>query len=87
VLEFARKAAGAFPDIPLLGIDVIQNIGSGELSVLEVNAGGNTWHFSSPSSAYWRKEHPELAAAMKSQFGAFRKAAEVLIRQTRKHAC
>lgn len=87
VVAFARKVADAFPDIPLLGIDVMEEASSRALSVLEVNAGGNTWHFSSPASAYWRETHPEHVEAMKAQFGAFKAAGRALIRQTRAHAC
>jgi len=87
VLAFARKVAEVFAEVPLLGMDVMKAAASGELSVLEVNAGGNTWHFSSPASAYWRQAHPEYLKAMKEQFGAFKAAARALIRQTRNHAC
>jgi hypothetical protein len=55
--------------------------------VLEVNAGGNTWHFSSPASAYWREKHPEHLEAMKRQFDAFKAAARALVRLTRTYAC
>jgi hypothetical protein len=48
VMDFARRAAQAFPRIPLLGCDIIREAATGKLYVLEVNPGGNTWHFSSP---------------------------------------
>jgi hypothetical protein len=88
IVAFAREVAEkAFPEIPLLGIDVVEEEGTGALSVLEVNAGGNTWHFSSPASAYWREKHPEHLEAMKRQFDAFKAAARALVRLTRTYAC
>lgn len=46
-VELAERTHAAFGNIPLLGIDIVRDAHSGKLFVLEVNAGGNTWHFSS----------------------------------------
>jgi hypothetical protein len=81
-----RVAAEAFPDLPLLGIDVIREAATGKLYVLEVNAGGNTWHF---SSSYWRplhKEFPWARAKMVGMLDAFGTAAKVLVERTRRYA-
>ena len=86
VVAFGREIAGAFDQIPLLGIDILKEVATGKLFALEVNAGGNTWHFSSPSSAWRRAENPQQARAMKEQLSAFDAAARALIRQTRLHA-
>lgn len=86
VVVFARKIASAFDEIPLLGIDILMEVPSEKLFALEVNAGGNTWHFSSPSSARRRAQFPEQSQAMKEQFSAFDVAARALIRQTRLYA-
>ena len=64
VIALAEKAHGAFPDIPLLGIDILREQPSGKLYVIEVNSCGQTWHFSSPTGLR-DPEHvrlrPELA--------------------------
>jgi hypothetical protein len=83
VLALARKVAVAFYHFPLLGIDFVRDVKSSKLYVLEVNPGGNTWHF---SSAMWedrRRQNPQLVSDMKSQFGAFDRAAEALVKKTR----
>jgi hypothetical protein len=56
VIDFAEKAHAAFPDIPLLGFDVVREQPSGRLYVLEVNAGGSTWHFSTQDVLRLRRE-------------------------------
>jgi len=90
VLELARRVHAACPDIPLKGIDIVREEGSGRLLVLEMNGGGNTWHFSSKGGWHSRLELGEdLGAApdrlqdagreaMIRQFDAFRTAARVL---------
>lgn len=76
VIEFARKAAKAMPAIPLQGIDVIREVGTGKLFVLECNPGGNTWHFSSEMSAEGRNELSREERM--AQFDAWEVAANVL---------
>ena len=56
VIRLAERAHGAFPDLALLGVDVIREQPSGKLHVLEVNASGWTWHFSSPDGQRIRRE-------------------------------
>ena len=46
ILELARRAYLALPEIALQGIDIIREAGSGKLYLLEANPGGNTWIFS-----------------------------------------
>ncbi|MEE8106062.1 MAG: hypothetical protein V3T86_11055 [Planctomycetota bacterium] len=83
ILAVARKAAAAMPEIPLHGIDLVRDIDTGEIFVLEVNPRGWTWHFSSKTGKLTqRKSNIDFAA----QFDGLRKAAEVLIRVTREHA-
>jgi D-alanine-D-alanine ligase-like ATP-grasp enzyme len=86
VLAFAKRIAGVFGGIPLLGIDIVREHGSGKLYALEVNAGGNVWHFSSPYWAERRARYPHVARAMHEQFGAFDVAAKALISATRRLA-
>lgn len=47
VIELAESVHSAFPTIPMLGVDILRDKQSGKLWVLECNAGGHTWHFSS----------------------------------------
>lgn len=84
--EFARKMASAFPTVPLLGCDIIKDAHSGQLYALEVNAGGNVWHFSSRMLAKRRAIFPDDERARQSQYGAFDVAAKALIRATRRMA-
>lgn len=84
--EFARKMAAAFPTVPLLGCDIVKDAHSGQLYALEVNAGGNVWHFSSRMLAKRRAKFPADEKARHSQYGAFDVAAKALIRATRRMA-
>jgi len=76
VIEFAEKAHAAFPDIPLLGTDVLREQPSGQLYVLEVNPGGATWHFSSPAMKRMRQKRSVDPYA---QLDGLRVAARVLV--------
>lgn len=77
-----QRVAEAMSDIPLLGIDVAVEESTGTLFVLEANPGGNTWHFSSPSSKERREQLPDLVPRMKAQYGAFDIAAKALVQKT-----
>ncbi len=78
VLEFAQRVSQAYPRIPLQGIDAIRDINTGKLYALEINGGGNTWHFSSPRAAKSRAEGLTRELRI-SQFNAWKVAAEALI--------
>jgi len=81
VIEFARQmATRAFPDIPLLGQDIVRDRKTGKLHCLEVNPYGSTWHFSTSAG---RKLQQRDKFDYKSQFDAFKLAAKVLIDKTR----
>jgi hypothetical protein len=82
-VALAEKISRAFPRIPLLGIDIIREEATQKLYALEVNAGGNTWHYSSPMWAKRRLQFPEAARMMREQYSAFDAAARGLIRATR----
>lgn len=77
ILDFARSVAACFPRIPLLGVDILQHHETGELFGLEINAGGNTWHFSSKGAATGRTAVGREARM--AQFGAWDVAARALI--------
>ena len=85
-IDLAKRVAKAFSDIPLLAIDIVIEESSNKLYVLEVNAGGNTWHFSSKMWAQRRAENPKLIEEMKHQYSAFDSAAQVLVEKTRQLA-
>ena len=86
------------PDVPLLGMDIICEEKSGKPYVLECNPGGNTWHFSSKLTAGVRRrmggvtlvgeKKAELLGRQMliDQFGAWDRAAEVLVEKTRQLA-
>jgi hypothetical protein len=78
IIRFGELAHGAFPNIPLLGVDVVREVPSGRLLVLEVNAVGYVWAFQSDLPATW----PSIAG----QFDGLRKAAYVLAERTQEYA-
>jgi hypothetical protein len=82
VLGLARRASRVYPEMPLQGCDIMREASTGKLFVLELNPGGNTWHFSS------RVGRKELVDGRKrdEQFNAFELAADLLIERTRKEA-
>jgi hypothetical protein len=81
VIAIARAAHDAMPEIPLKGCDILREAATGALYVLEVNPGGNTWHFSSAGAAM-RRNPPEFELARRRQFDALRTAARVLAERT-----
>jgi hypothetical protein len=83
---FGRKMATAFPLMPLLGCDILEEPETGNLYGIEVNAGGNVWHFSSPYLAKSRQRDPQFNAPRLNQYGAFDVAARALINATRRLA-
>ena len=78
ILEFAKRVSRAYPRIPLQGIDAVRDVNTGKLYALEINGGGNTWHFSSPHAAKSRAEGLTREIRI-SQFNAWKVAAEALI--------
>lgn len=81
---FAKKISEAFSEIPLLGCDILKEEKSGNLYAIEVNAGGNVWHLSSPRTEKTR-------SATKTQlyvkaFKPFDVAARSLVRAVRRYA-
>lgn len=55
-LAFARDVYAAFPDIPLQACDIVREAATERLFILEINAGGNTWDFSSKRVAQSREK-------------------------------
>jgi hypothetical protein len=93
VLDLARRTYAAIPEIPLQAVDIVREATSRSLFVLEINPGGNTWHFSSSHIEQRRKsltrERRRRIATREeriAQFGAWDVAARVLVEKTRKEA-
>jgi glutathione synthase/RimK-type ligase-like ATP-grasp enzyme len=83
VIEFGRAAHRAFPKIPLLGVDVIRDAETGKLYVIEVNASGYVWHFTSPLGLGFQGD---FNFKLESQFDGRRKAARILARKAMEDA-
>ena len=84
VLNLAKRIHAAFPRVPLLGIDILRRESDGCLFAIEVNAGGNVWHFSSLKDGHRKRLGGKQA--MVDQFGAWTVAAKALIRIVHAHA-
>lgn len=81
VLALAERAhREAFPDVPLVNLDVIRDADTGELWVLEANCGGG-WHFSSEAGLGIQGKN---GINFETQFGAFDRAARILAERTRR---
>jgi hypothetical protein len=84
IIALGEQAHAAFPQCPVLGVDVVRDVETGKLYVLEVNPAGATWHFSSPSGKnFYTAEH---RSNLYAQFGALDKTALLLIEKTRQEA-
>jgi hypothetical protein len=89
VLDLARNAYAAMPEIPLQGCDIVRDCKTGQLYILEINAGGNTWVFSKTSpngrsvDSFARKMG---VADIREPFDAFNVAARVLVEKARQEA-
>lgn len=84
IMAFAATIQSAFPDIPLLGCDIVKEIPGNRLHAIEVNAGGNVWHLSSPRTSGSRTI-TKIQSYLKT-FESYDKAALALIRATRRRA-
>jgi len=79
IIRSGERAASAFPDLPLMGVDVLKEAGTGRLFVTEVNALGHNWNFSRQFSEVFKVD-------VAVQFNGLRKAAYILAEQTQKLA-
>lgn len=87
VVALARAAYEAVPEAPLQGCDLIRDAATGRLFVLELNPGGNTWHFSSSFQAPLRAiDGAEHEARRRWHLDAFGTAAHVLADVARRQA-
>jgi hypothetical protein len=74
-----RAHRSAFPDIPLLGFDIIRDADSGKLYILECHAHGPNWPFSSDTG---RGIQEANSVDFVSQFDAFATCAAILAEAT-----
>ena len=77
IIALGERAASAFPECPVLGVDVVRDLDTNKLYVLEVNPAGRVWHFSSPLAM--NRFTAEYRADLYAQFGALDRIAELLI--------
>jgi hypothetical protein len=84
VLALARRTFDALGEVALHGCDIIREVGTDRLFVLEINPGGNTWSFSSRWADLLREQLqlPDLS----TQFDAWKTCARVLVERTRAEA-
>jgi len=80
IIALGERAHAAFPKIPLLGVDIVKEQETGKLYVIEVNAQGWVWHFSSPVGLELQRT---MGARFEDQFDGIRKAAAILAEKTR----
>jgi amino acid adenylation domain-containing protein len=79
VIALAESAHRAFPLVPLLGFDIVREVPSGVLYILEANAIGYVWYFDGRQSA-------DFGFSLERQFDGLRKAAYVLAERTQQLA-
>lgn len=84
IMAFASSIHKAFPTIPLLGCDIVKDHATGQPYVIEVNAGGNVWHLSSPRTRDSRSI-TKIQNYLRT-FQSYEKAATALVRAARRHA-
>lgn len=84
IISLGEKAHQAFPECPVIGVDIIRESQGGRLYVLEVNPHGAVWHLSSPLG---KRLDPDLVRELYAQFNALDLAADLLIQKTRAEAC
>jgi glutathione synthase/RimK-type ligase-like ATP-grasp enzyme len=84
IIALGERAHRAFPECPVLGVDIVRESQSGRLYVLEVNPHGAVWHLSSENSKTY---DPQFIRELYAQFNALELAADLLIQKTRAEAC
>jgi hypothetical protein len=80
IIQLGDSAHAAFPEVPLLGVDIVREVPSGKLYVLEANAIGYVWKFTASQQGDW-------GFSFEEQFNGVRKAAYVLAEKTQQCAC
>jgi hypothetical protein len=84
IIDVGERAHTAFPECPVLGVDVVRDAGTRQLYVMEVNPAGDTLHLSSlMAKNFYSAEHVKN---LYRQFGALDRVARLLIEKTRAEA-
>ena len=80
IISIAERVYEAFPEHPLLGVDVLREEPSGKLYIGEINPAG-AWHFRSPTGIGVQRQF-----RLNLEERALVKAADILAEETRRHA-
>lgn len=83
ILELAKQAHGAFPDVPSLGVDILREERTGKLYVIEVNPVGFSWMLSDNTGV---KIQEQFGLDFYAQFGAIERASQAAIDTARRLA-
>jgi hypothetical protein len=84
IIALGERAHAAFPECPTLGVDLVRDVDTRKVYVMEVNPAGDTWHLSSLlTKNFFTAEHTRDLYA---QFGALDRVAQLLIEKTRLEA-
>jgi hypothetical protein len=83
VIELGERAHAAFPDSPVLGVDIVRDAASRRLYILEVNPTGRVWTFSTKTG---KALQAQFGFRLEEQFDGLRKAAGILAREARRRA-
>jgi hypothetical protein len=81
VITLGECVHKTFPECPVIGVDIIRELQTGRLWVLEANPHGAVWHLSSSIP-----KTPEHKRELYAQFNALDRAADLLIEKTRAEA-
>jgi glutathione synthase/RimK-type ligase-like ATP-grasp enzyme len=68
IIALAERAAAAFPEIPLLGVDIVRRQPDGALFILELNSSGFCFHLSSDLG---RKIQASMKLDFMAQYGGY----------------
>lgn len=83
VIELAASVHAKLPHLPVMGMDIVRETGTGRLFVLEYNSDGAVWHL---SSNYFLQHQHDFALDLYGQFNALDRIADALVEATRKYA-
>ena len=83
VIALACDISRAFPERPVLGVDIVRDAATGKPVIMECNPSGRVWHLSSVTAD---RLDPEFRAAIRNQFDAISRVADILIERTRAEA-
>jgi hypothetical protein len=83
VLALGESAHRAFPEIGLLGVDVLRDVDTDKLYVIEVNSLGYVWHVNSLKG---RQLQAQFQIDIDAQWGVTPKAARILVDTVRTRA-